>query len=122
MVWYGSVIPFINFHTQLFFCHLQLVVIVGLTKDEGKSTLGRLCRSKFVQFLGDYSMATYMLHDSVIKIVTLHVQLEQVITCLLSTTNKYIILAGPRNNPNLLHIPDIPFKHPGLTSYREADI
>ena len=60
-------------------------MIVGLTKDEGKSFLGRLCRSKLVQFLGHYSMATYMLHDSVEKIIILHVELEQVklfISCL----------------------------------------
>ena len=32
------------------------------------------------------------------------------------------MLAGPHNNPNLLHIPDILLKHPGLTSNREADL
>ena len=70
--------PYINVHSQLYFSHLQLVVILGLTKDEGNSFLGRLCRSKLVQILGEYSMATYMLHDDVQKIIIFHAQLPQV--------------------------------------------
>ena len=67
-------------------------------------------------------MATYMLHDSVAKIINFHAQLDQVTVCLMSTTNKFNMLAGTRNHSNVLHIPDIPVKHPGDTSHREANL
>ena len=75
--------PYINVHSQLFFSHLQLVVILGLTKDEGKSLLGKLCRGKLVQILGDHSMATYMLHDDVQKLIIFHAKLPQVLFIIL---------------------------------------
>ena len=58
--------------------HLQLLVILGLSKDEGESLVSRLCTSRLGQFLGRYSMAIFMLHDPVIKILIIRAQLEQV--------------------------------------------
>jgi len=70
-------LPYINVHTQLFLSHLQLTVLLGLTKDKGESLLARLCTGRLCQFLGKYSMAIYMLHDPVIKILILHARLPQ---------------------------------------------
>ena len=38
-----------NYHGQLVVVHMQLVVIVGLTKDGGKSTIARICNTKILQ-------------------------------------------------------------------------
>ena len=74
-------------------------------------------------------MATYMLHDAVAKIIVFHAQLDQVNTynyncnCrLLMTIIIKEVFVGAGHNPTLLHIPDIPFKHPGDKSHREANL
>ena len=54
------------------------MVILGLTKDEGESLLSRLCSTRLCQLLGQYSMALYMLHDPVIKILIVRAELQQV--------------------------------------------
>ena len=41
---------------------LQMVVVLGLTLDGGRSTLGRLCRLPPLVVLGQASMAIYLLH------------------------------------------------------------
>ena len=58
--------------------HIQLLVILGLTRDEGESLLSGLSTGRLGQFLGKYSMAIFMLHDPVIKILIIRVQLQQV--------------------------------------------
>ena len=62
---------------QLFSVHLQLVVIVGLTRDGGTSWLSCLCRSRACQFLGNISMALYMIHDPIIKVMIFRFYLSQ---------------------------------------------
>ena len=66
-------------------------------------------------------MATYMLHDAVAKIIVFHAQLDQV-TRLLMTIMIKEVFVGAGHNPTLLHIPDVPFKHPGDKSHREANL
>ena len=36
--------PYLNLKAQFFCVHLQLIIIVGLTRDGGRSWLSRICR------------------------------------------------------------------------------
>ena len=75
-----------NIYIQLWVSHLQLVVILGLTKDAGQSWTSRLCRTSVCQFLGNISMAIYMVHDPILKILIFQFSLwqEKISTELLS--------------------------------------
>jgi peptidoglycan/LPS O-acetylase OafA/YrhL len=46
--------------------YLQLMVVVGLTADGGRSLLGRLLRWRVASFLGRISMSLYLLHVPVL--------------------------------------------------------
>ena len=85
-------LPYIHIFSQLISPHMQLCVIIGLTRDGGLSWVSKLCRfntihvshlyiiifrSRVCQFLGRYSMATYMIHDPVIKVLIFQFHLSQ---------------------------------------------
>ena len=116
-------LPYINVHTQLFLSHLQLVVLLGLTKDEGESLLSRLCNTRLCQFLGQYSMALYMLHDPVIKILVVHAQLLQV-TIDESREHKDVrfTFSGTGIHPDALHCSYISVQYSCSTYNREANL
>eukprot|EP00090_Calanus_glacialis_P034546 TRINITY_DN58178_c0_g1_i1.p1 TRINITY_DN58178_c0_g1~~TRINITY_DN58178_c0_g1_i1.p1 ORF type:complete len:178 (+),score=25.17 TRINITY_DN58178_c0_g1_i1:60-536(+) len=69
--------PYLNMRAQFFCVHLQLMVIVGLSRDGGRSWLSWICRSRVVLFLGRHSMAIYLLHDPVVIYLIFHVLLDQ---------------------------------------------
>ena len=70
-------LPDIHIVSKLLSVHLQLVVMVGLTRDGGSSWLSSLCRTRLSQFLGSHSMALYMLHDPLIKVMIFRFDLLQ---------------------------------------------
>ena len=43
-------------------CYVQLMIIVGLCFDEGKSSSSKLFQSPLMQFLGRISMSLYLIH------------------------------------------------------------
>ena len=47
---------------QLYLVHLHLIIIVGLTRDQGSSFLSRICRTDICQYLGLISMTLYLIH------------------------------------------------------------
>ena len=55
--------------SQIILVHMQLMVIYGLTVDDGRSMFGRFCRYKSCQFLGDISLSIYLLHQIVRHLV-----------------------------------------------------
>ena len=69
--------PYINLATQFVCVHLQLVIILGLTRDGGRSWLARLCRNTVVMFFGEQSLAIYLLHDPVLIYLVFRVTKDQ---------------------------------------------
>lgn len=53
---------FWKFFLQTHLPHLQLIIIVGLCMDGGKSIASRFLRTKMMQFLGRISLSLYLLH------------------------------------------------------------
>jgi hypothetical protein len=47
-------------------CYIQLMIILGLCLDGGKSLSSKFFRSSFMQFLGRISMALYLIHCPII--------------------------------------------------------
>ena len=94
-------IPTIQESSQVTFSHIQLLVIIGLTKDEEQSWLAKLCQTKICQFLGKFSMAIFMLHETVMAFLLYNTSLKQeyistviigsLITLLLAVIITYII-------------------------------
>ena len=94
-------IPTIQELSQVTFSHIQLLVILGLTKDEEQSWLAKLCRTHVCQFLGKFSMAIFMLHETVMAFLLYNTSLKQehvstvifgsLITLLLAVIFTYII-------------------------------
>ena len=56
---------------QLFAVFTQLMIIVGLCLDGGKSFTTRFLNTRFMQFLGRISMALYLVHMPVMSLVNL---------------------------------------------------
>merc|ERR1712183_258584 len=56
-----------NIYLQLIGVYSFLVIIDGLTRDEGKSLLAKLCNLRLIQELGKISMTLYLTHDPFIK-------------------------------------------------------
>ena len=53
-------------YMQVTACYLQLMIIVGLCLDAGKSLTCRFFKTKFMQFLGRISMSLYLIHEPLI--------------------------------------------------------
>ena len=53
-------------YMQMTSCYLQLMIIVGLCLDSGKSSTSRFFKTKIMQFLGRISMSLYLIHDPLI--------------------------------------------------------
>ena len=91
---HNNSVTFLNNYGQLYLVHMQLIIIVGLTRDGGKSLVGRICRTtlfqvyvfkynfrktakcmfyfghlgviqNYFQFLGKISMPLYLLHNDI---------------------------------------------------------
>ena len=56
----------IGAYFQLLLCYNQIMIIVCLCLDEGRSVMSKLFNSKVMQFLGRISMSLYLIHDPVI--------------------------------------------------------
>ena len=53
--WSVDLRPFIRFVAgHFFFVHLQLLLVQGLVNDEGESLLGKILRTRPLQYLGNY--------------------------------------------------------------------
>ena len=63
--------PLISHLLQVFACHLQLMIIVGMCLDSGKSWTTRFFKTRFMQFLGRISMALYLVHMIVRNVIIL---------------------------------------------------
>ena len=72
----------IGAYFQLLLCYNQMMIIVCLCLDEGRSVMSKLFNSKVMQFLGRISMSLYLIHDPIIfyfqfifngKILGLHI-------------------------------------------------
>ena len=62
-IWSGGTV---NYISQFVCVNMQLVIIYGLTGDTGgMSYFTRLCRTKVARYLGNISMAVYLLHLTV---------------------------------------------------------
>ena len=72
-----SCIPSIDESSQLFLCHIQLLVILGLIKDHEHSFLAKICKTRICQFLGNFSMAIFMVHDPVLMFIINNTNLKQ---------------------------------------------
>ena len=70
-------IPSLDESSQLFLCHIQLLVILGLTKDHEHSFLVKICKTRVCQFLGKFSMAIFMVHDPVLMFIIFNTNLKQ---------------------------------------------
>ena len=63
-IWLGG--EKINYICQFFCVHMQVVVIYGMTVEtEDMAWFTRLCRMRVTRFLGQVSMAVYLLHLTV---------------------------------------------------------
>jgi len=51
---------------QLFACYVQLMIVVGLCLDSGKSWTGKFFKTRVMQFLGRISMSLYLIHELMI--------------------------------------------------------
>ena len=51
---------------QIIMCYTQLMIIVGLCLDNGKSLSSKFYKTKVMQFLGRISMSLYLLHEPLI--------------------------------------------------------
>ena len=56
---------------QVFAVYLQLMIIVGLCLDSGKSWTTRFFKTQIMQFLGRISMALYLIHLLLIDLLKL---------------------------------------------------
>ena len=56
---------------QVFAVYLQLMIIVGLCLDSGKSWTTRFFKTRIMQFLGRISMALYLIHFLLIDLLKL---------------------------------------------------
>ena len=70
-------IPSLDESSQLFLCHIQLLVILGLTKDHEHSFLAKICKTRVCQILGKFSMAIFMFHEPVLLLLIFIINLEQ---------------------------------------------
>ena len=70
-------IPEIEESSQLFFCHLQFLVILGLSKTQEQSFLSKICKTRLCQFLGNYSMAIFMIHEPILMFIIYNTSLKQ---------------------------------------------
>ena len=70
-------IPSIEDSSQLFLCHLQLLVILGISKNQDQSFLSKVCKTRVCQFLGNFSMAIFMIHEPVIMFIIYNTSLKQ---------------------------------------------
>ena len=52
---------------MLLVCYLQLMIIVGLCLDSGKSWTGQFFKTKIMQFFGRISMSLYLIHEPLIN-------------------------------------------------------
>ena len=55
---------------QMTICYTQLMIIVGLCLDDGKSFTSRFFNTKVMQFLGRISMSLYLFHLPLIFYIT----------------------------------------------------
>ena len=62
--WVGVLV---SWAVQLYGVQSLLVVIDGLTRDEGKSLLSRMCMLPFTQELGRVSMTLYLVHGPLVN-------------------------------------------------------
>jgi len=108
-------IPYLNITTQFACVHLQLCIIVGLTRDGGGSWLSRICRSRAVMLLGKYSMSIYLLHDPVVKFIIFQVLLpqEEVSTLLLAGAITLVMAVG------FTHLIELPINRWGKKKIEE---
>ena len=53
---------FWKYFLQTFLPHLQLIIVIGLCMDGGKSFVSRFLRTKVMQFFGRISLSLYLLH------------------------------------------------------------
>ena len=58
-------------YLQFALVYVQLMVIVGLCMDNGKSMITKFFNTKLMQFLGRISMALYLIHEPVIFYIRL---------------------------------------------------
>ena len=70
-------LPEINTYSQIFFSHLQLVIVLGLENPGDNSISKRVCQSKVCQFLGQISLSLFMIHSPVYKIVIVILAFQQ---------------------------------------------
>ena len=56
---------------QLVFVQVQLMMIVGLCLDGGRSWTGKFYNTKIMQFLGRISMSLYLVHEPIIYYINL---------------------------------------------------
>ena len=70
-------IPSIEESSQLFLCHLQLLVILGISKNQDQSFLSKVCKTRICQFFGNFSMAIFMIHEPVIMFIIYNTSLKQ---------------------------------------------
>ena len=54
---------------QVLACYLQLIIIVGLCLDSGRSWTSRIFKTKIMQFIGRISMSLYLIHGILIKVM-----------------------------------------------------
>ena len=52
---------------MLLVCYLQLMIIVGLCLDSGKSWTGQFFKTRIMQFFGRISMSLYLIHEPLIN-------------------------------------------------------
>ena len=57
---------FLGMFLQLTSCYIQLMIIVGLCLDGGKSHTSRFLKTRVMQFLGRISMALYLVHEPIL--------------------------------------------------------
>ena len=58
-------------YLQFALVYVQLMVIVGLCMDNGKSMITKFFNTKLMQFLGRISMALYLIHEPIIFYIRL---------------------------------------------------
>ena len=58
------------FSLQMTICYTQLMIIVGLCLDDGKSFTSRFFNTKVMQFLGRISMSIYLFHFPLILYIS----------------------------------------------------
>jgi len=82
-------------YSQLFLVHLQLTIILGLSRSGNTSNLAKICNNFVAQFLGDISMVLYLIHYDLLGYVSM-------LTSILSEEDEYTLKNKIFTTPQVL--------------------